>query len=303
MRARLRQIEQPVRHGVLPFGVAAIDRALPGGGLALGAVHEFLGADADEEDSTAPAAFTAALLARLDCNLVSSPALPGKSTPSPPAGRGERGKSGAAPPSCRRPCGTEPSAIYSPPPASSGTGTVLWCLSRPDLYGPGLAEYGLAPARLVLVAGRRDEDILWAMEEGLRAGASSGLAAVVGEIESLPMVASRRLQLAAERTGIPAFMLRRWHTGTAAAKERGRPSAAATRWRIAAMPARALPGEPGIGRPRWRVELLRCRGGGTGSWEVEAPDATGLVSLPAELADRPAPLREGAAGQPRRRAG
>jgi hypothetical protein len=43
LRDRIRQIEQPLRHGVLPFGVAAIDNALPGGGLARGAVHEILG--------------------------------------------------------------------------------------------------------------------------------------------------------------------------------------------------------------------------------------------------------------------
>src|SRR6202040_1299651 len=65
LRQRLRQIEQPARHGVLPFGVAAIDRALPGGGLALGAVHEILGAGGDEEDGAAAAGFAAAILARI----------------------------------------------------------------------------------------------------------------------------------------------------------------------------------------------------------------------------------------------
>ena len=65
LRERIRQIEQPARHGVLPFGVAAIDRALPGGGLALGAVHEITGAGGDEEDGAAAAGFAAGILARL----------------------------------------------------------------------------------------------------------------------------------------------------------------------------------------------------------------------------------------------
>src|SRR5438552_11319310 len=65
LRERIRHIEQPAQHGVLPFGVAAIDRALPGGGLALGAVHEILGAGGDEEDGAAAAGFAAAILARL----------------------------------------------------------------------------------------------------------------------------------------------------------------------------------------------------------------------------------------------
>jgi protein ImuA len=63
--------------------------------------------------------------------------------------------------------------------ARTGDGTVLWCLLRSDLYGPSLATHGLDPARLVLVRVVRDTEILWAMEEGLRA---SGIVAVVGEV-------------------------------------------------------------------------------------------------------------------------
>lgn len=239
LRERIRHIEQPASHGVLPFGVAAIDRALPGGGLALGAVHEILGIDGDEEDGAAACGFIAGLLARL-----------------------------------RR-------------------GPVLWCLKRPDLYGPGLLAHGLDPARLVIVTVPRDEDILWAIEEGLRA---PGLVAVIGEIGRLPLVAGRRLQLAAERSGITAFLLRRWRNSEEAARERERPSAAVTRWRIAALPAREVDDlrlRQLIGQPRWRVELLRCRGGVPAQWvvesgDVEVADATGHVRLSPELADRPA---------------
>src|SRR5438270_2513035 len=244
LRERIRHIEQPASHGVLPFGVAAIDRALPGGGLALGAVHEILGIGGDEEDGAAACGFIAGLLARLR----------------------------------RRP--------------------VLWCLKRPELYGPGLLAHGLDPARLVIVTVPRDEDILWAIEEGLRA---PGLGAVIGEIGRLPLVAGRRLQLAAERSGITAFLLRRWRNSEEAARERERPSAAVTRWRIAALPARDID-DPRlrqlIGQPRWRVELLRCRGGVPAqgvlesgvveSGDVEVADATGHVRLSPELADRPA---------------
>jgi len=241
LRSRIRRIERPsaATFGVLPFGVAALDRALPGGGLQLGAVHEIMGAGGDEEDGAAAAGFAAGILARIG-------------------------------------------------PQGDRMGAVLWCLKRPDLYGPGLMAHGLDPARLVLVSAPRDDRILWALEEGLRAGRGAGLAAVVGEVGRLPMVASRRLQLAAERAGVTALLLRRWRTGNEAASERGRPSAAVTRWRVASLPAMAIAGEPGIGRPRWRVELLRCRGGRPAACEVEVADATGFISLPAELADRPA---------------
>jgi protein ImuA len=257
LRERVRRIERSpaMAHGVLPFGVAAIDRALPGGGLARGALHEILGAGGDEEDGALAAAFAAHILGRL----TRPPTSPSLSAPGGGEGRGE-------------------------------VGVVLWCLPRPDLYGPGLAAHGLDPGRVVLVRASRDAEILWAMEEGLRA---SGMVAVVGEVGLLPMVASRRLQLAAERSGITAFLLRRWREGGQATRERALPNAAVTCWRIAALPSRPSRGEPGVGRLRWRVELLRCRGGEPASWEMpawemEVPDATDHVSLAAALADRPA---------------
>ena len=267
LRERIRRIERPTAlvHGVLPFGIAAIDQVLPGGGLALGALQEILGVGGDEEDGALAAAFAAGILGRVGLHRT-----PG--TPAPcslPGASLAGGRPGASPPTGE----------------GRGGGMVLWCLPRPDLYGPGLAAHGLDPARLVLVRASRDAEILWAMEEGLRA---PGIAAVVGEVGSLAAVASRRLQLAAERSGITAFLLRRWRVGGQAAHERALPNAAVTRWRIAALPSKSLPGEPGVGRPRWRIELLRCRGGEPASWEVEEADATGHVSLAAALADRPA---------------
>lgn len=158
---------------------------------------------------------------------------------------------------------------------------VLWCLKRTDLHAPGLALLGLAPERLVLARAANDQEILWAMEEGLH---SAALAAVVGEVELLPALASRRLQLAAEGSGVTGFALSRRGLAMTA-------SAAVTRWRLTALPSLPMLGEPGIGRARWRVELLRCRGGVPAAWDVEAGNAAGLVALSAALADRPAPQR------------
>jgi protein ImuA len=261
LRRRVKRIEQPAAtvHGVLSFGIEAVDRALPSGGLARGALHEILGAGGDEEDGALAAAFAAYLLGRLVSPTSPSSLKGGEgliSLPLPPSGGEGRGEGGM----------------------------VLWCLSRPDLYGPGLAAHGLDPGRVMMVQTTRDAEILWAMEEGLR---TPGIAAVVGEIGSLPAVASRRLQLAAERFGITAFLLRRWRNGGQAARERALPNAAVTRWRVAALPSRASREEPGVGRSRWRVELLRCRGGKPAYWEMEVPDATDPISLAAALADRP----------------
>jgi protein ImuA len=163
---------------------------------------------------------------------------------------------------------------------------VLWCLRSPDLYAPGLAFHGFPPQRLILARAGNDQDILWAMEEGLH---SLALAAVVGEVDALSLPASRRLQLAAETSGVSGFVLPRRNLALAA-------SAAVTRWRIAALPGSLTAGEPGIGRALWRVELVRCRGGVPASWDVEACNATGFVSLSTPLADRSAPYRRSAVG-------
>ena len=200
------------------------------------------------------------------------------------------------------------------PPASPGgsVGSMAACTGRGavvpeagDLYGPGLAAHGLDPARIALCRRARDDDILWALEEGLRTPRSpGGIAAVVGEIGRLPMVAGRRLQLAAERSGIPACAAALAHRRGGGSR-RDRPSAAMTRWRVASLPVgcpKPGAGEPGIGRPRWRVELLRCRGGRRRIWIWRWRMQSGVVRLPAELADRPAVPPDLAAGpQPGKR--
>jgi hypothetical protein len=50
---------------VLPFGFKAIDRHLPGGGLALGALHEVAGGGHGAIDGAAAALFAAGIAARL----------------------------------------------------------------------------------------------------------------------------------------------------------------------------------------------------------------------------------------------
>ncbi|HKM64247.1 MAG TPA: hypothetical protein VJY39_17330, partial [Acidisphaera sp.] len=81
------------------------------------------------------------------------------------------------------------------------------------------------------------------------------------------------------------------------------PTAAVTRWRVTVQSAPLLltrsPETPGLARPRWRLDLVRCRGGEPASWIVEASDATGHLAVPADLADGPAaapPERRRAAG-------
>jgi hypothetical protein len=66
LHAQIEKIEGRSRHvnSVLPFGIAEVDSRLPGGGLALGALHEVAGGGNDAVNSAAAALFTAGIAAR-----------------------------------------------------------------------------------------------------------------------------------------------------------------------------------------------------------------------------------------------
>lgn len=174
--------------------------------------------------------------------------------------------------------------LFSAGIAARLKGPVLWCLTRRDLFAPGLMQVGLHPDRIIYVETCRDADVLLLIEEGLH---ERGLGAVVGEVARLSLTASRRLQLAAEASGVPALVIRRWWT-VAQKDLTTLPTAASTRWRITPVVSEALPAD-GLKRGRWRVELMRCRGAEPHSWILEACDAQGRLALSSNLADRPNP--------------
>ena len=184
-------------------------------------------------------------------------------------------------------------ALFAAGALARHPGPVLWISRDGTVFAHGLLQAGLDPCRVVFVdAGKA---ALLAAEEALR---HHGVAGVVCELEGkLGLVASRRLQLAAEGSQVLGFILRRSHRFDDPAFSQ--PSAAMTRWRIGTVPSPPplphAPDVPGLHRPLWRVELLRCRGGESASWIVESADAQGRLALAAVLADR-------AAAPPQRRA-
>lgn len=227
LRDQIARIDGRARRksAALPFGIPELDRALPEGGLALGAIHEVAGGGAGTVDGAAAALFCAGIAARTK-------------------------------------------------------GKVIWCMTRRDLFFPALAGVGLHPDRVIFVEADREEDVLSNVEECLAFG---GLGAVVGELVRLPMVASRRFQLAAEKSGTLGLIARRWRRQSEAS-DYGQPSAAVSRWRVSVSPSEPLP-VPGVGRARWLVELLRVRAGECAEFSVGACDDKGRLCLFPEMGD------------------
>jgi len=166
--------------------------------------------------------------------------------------------------------------------AARAWGPVLWVVRRRDLFAPGLAQVGLDHKRLIHAEAADDEELLAIMEEGIR---HRGLGAVIGEARRVGMPATRRLQLAAEGGRTIALLMKRH--AREGSDPLGAPSAAVTRWRVGCAPSTPLPVK-GVGRSRWRLQLMRQKGGEGFEQIVEACDATGRCALPAALGHREA---------------
>ncbi len=147
-------------------------------------------------------------------------------------------------------------------------GTIMWLRSRrasPQagvLQAAGWAELGGAPGHALVGIFPDTVMLMRAAVDALRCPA---VGAVIvegwGAMPELDLTASRRLALAAEKSGVPLFLMR--------CDARPMPSAAQTRWEVAAAPSRALPGNA-PGWPTFDITLLRQRSGPCGlSWRLE----------------------------------
>ncbi len=157
---------------------------------------------------------------------------------------------------------------------------VLWALSRFDLYAPGLEQVGLLPDRLLYAQGKNDHEVLAVAEDALRDGS---LACVIAEVKAAVMTATRRLQLAASDGRTPMLLYRRHRARDQCPLIIN--SCAMTRWRIGCVPSLPPP-HPGVGRPRWSVELVRQRGGHPFPLDLDACDDQGCLAHPSLSVDR-----------------
>ncbi|MFL6760165.1 MAG: ImuA family protein [Sphingomonas sp.] len=157
---------------------------------------------------------------------------------------------------------------------------LLWVQDRMAILESGRVHPpGLPTQDLIHVETRDARDALWAMEEGVRC---SCLSAVIGEIwgdpRTLDFTATRRLAVAAERSGTPCWLVRLGGTANL--------SGARMRWRIASAPSLINDLDPRApGMPAWDAELFRARGMPPGRWAVtREADRFHLVAEPRDRA-------------------
>lgn len=152
------------------------------------------------------------------------------------------------------------SALISPLMKKGGAG--IWIGSSGKIFPPALQQFGIEPARIIFIDLKKEKDLLWAVEEALKC---HGLGAVVAEIPALSFTASRRFQLAVEQSQVTGFI------------HRSNPrmlntNASVSRWKINPLPTETYDSLPGLGYPRWNVELLKIRNGKPGAWQLEWSD-------------------------------
>ena len=138
-------------------------------------------------------------------------------------------------------------------------GSCIWINRSQSVFPPALKSFGISPDNIIFIYLKKEKEILWAMEEALKC---TGLSAVIGEVQDLSFNASRRLQLAIEQSQVTGFIVRRNPRSL-------NTTASLARWKITSLPGELPAGMPGVGFPRWNVELLKVRNGKPGSWQIE----------------------------------
>lgn len=138
-------------------------------------------------------------------------------------------------------------------------GLCLWISTQRKIFPPSLITFGLSPDRIIFIDLQNEREVLWASEEALKC---ESLAAVVSELDEISFAQSRRLQLVIEKSRVTSFIIRK-------NAEKLSATLAAARWRISALPSGAVDGMPGLGFPKWNVELLKVKNGLPGNWTIE----------------------------------
>ena len=135
----------------------------------------------------------------------------------------------------------------------------IWVSAMRRSFPIAFKSFGMAPDRILFIDLEREKDVLWATEEAMKC---KGIGAVIAEVRELTFMQSRRLQLAVEESKVTGFILR-------SDPRRICTTASIARWQIIPRPSVQEGSLPGVGYPRWEVNLQKARNGRPGKWTIE----------------------------------
>lgn len=158
----------------------------------------------------------------------------------------------------------------------------IWISAKRQVFPPALVRFGLLPHQIVFIDASSEKDRIWVMEEALKC---EGLAAVTAEISDLDFTASRRLQLAVEQSGVTGFLIRQQ-------PRRLNTLASIARWYISPAASSNYHQLPGIGFPRFTVQLDKIRNGKPGQWQLEWRQSRFAEVAPAAVETASSPIRK-----------
>lgn len=135
----------------------------------------------------------------------------------------------------------------------------IWVSASRTIFPPALRIFGVEPDQFIFIDLKSERDVLYTIEEALKC---KNLTAVIGQVDEISFKQSRRLQLAAENSRVTGFILRQ-------NPKVANTIACVSRWQITSLESKMIDGMPGVGFPRWNIELLKVRNGTPGNWKVE----------------------------------
>lgn len=138
-------------------------------------------------------------------------------------------------------------------------GAAIWISSSRTVFPIALKTFGVEPDQIIFIDLAKEREVLWTMAEALKC---NRLTVVIGELREINFKESRRLQLVVEQSRVTGFILRQQ-------PRIQNTIACISRWRITSLQSELEEGMPGVGFPRWNVELLKVRNGYPGKWKVE----------------------------------
>jgi protein ImuA len=135
-------------------------------------------------------------------------------------------------------------------------GMCVWVSTKRMIFPLSLGYFGVSPDHVIFIDLKKEKDLLWVIEESL---GCTALSVVVGEVRDLTLTESRRLQLVLEKSKITCLLHR-------ISPRLSNPVSALCRWQVSHLPTgHEL---PGVGFPRWQINIDKIRNGLPGSWHL-----------------------------------